>query len=125
MGRHDLRNTEYWAMLACECDFNASRMARRCGMSSRQLRRYCQSIFSKGTQEWLNEQRLIAAGYLLKRTGSVKAVSMELGFKQISHFSRQFKEHYGIPPTEFLQTPVSVKTLVKMLKHQRGDNFTP
>jgi AraC-like DNA-binding protein len=50
----------------------------------------------------LNEQRLVQAAKLLKRFRSVKTVAFRLGFKQVSHFSREFKLQYGISPTDFL-----------------------
>jgi AraC-like DNA-binding protein len=40
---------------------------------------------------------------MLKKNRSVKTVCFQLGFKRVSHFSREFKSHYGIPPTEFLR----------------------
>jgi hypothetical protein len=32
----------------------------------------------------------------------VKTVAFRLGFKQVSHFSREFKLQYGVSPTDFL-----------------------
>jgi len=33
---------------------------------------------------------------------SVKRVAYEIGFKQLSHFSRNFKQRHGLPPTTFI-----------------------
>jgi AraC-like DNA-binding protein len=103
LAKGDLRNIDQWIVLAQTAGFNAETFARLCGITTRQLRRHAQKAFGRSAQEWLNEQRLIAAGYRLKETGCVKTVSMELGFKHASHFSRQFKEHYGVPPSEFIR----------------------
>jgi len=61
-----------------------------------------QAYFGSSPQDWLNEQRLIRAGKLLKQLRSVKSVAFPLGFKQVSHFSREFKFQYGIAPATFL-----------------------
>jgi AraC-like DNA-binding protein len=37
---------------------------------------------------------------------SVKAISFDLGFKQVSHFSRVFKSFYGAPPSCWLRAPL-------------------
>jgi AraC-like DNA-binding protein len=99
--------------MAQESGFNAEAFAKLCGISSRQLRRHAQKTFNRSAQDWLDEQRLIAAGYLLKETACVKTVSADLGFKQTSHFSRRFKEHYGISPKKFLSVSVNLKTFLK------------
>lgn len=91
-----------WVKLARESGFKATRMAELCGMSTRHLRRCCLIRFGRSTQDWLDEQRIVAARWLLREQRSVKSVSYSLGFKQVSHFSRQFKEYHGVTPTHFL-----------------------
>ena len=44
----------------------------------------------------------MAAGEKLKILRSVKQVAFEYGFKQVSHFSREFKLCFGVPPLAFL-----------------------
>ena len=51
---------------------------------------------------------MLAAGPLLRKVRCVKLAAYELGFKQVSHFSRVFKEFYGINPTAFLMLPLKV-----------------
>ncbi len=77
-------------------------MAELCQVSPRHLRRCCLTRFGRSTQDWLDEQRIVAARWLLREQRSVKSVSYSLGFKQVSHFSRQFKEYHGVTPTHFL-----------------------
>jgi AraC-like DNA-binding protein len=59
-------------------------------------------VFGRSAQEWLDELRLSAAAPLLRKRRSVKWVAYNLGFKQVSHFSREFKRHYGLSPTGYL-----------------------
>jgi len=76
--------------------------AKELRISPRQLQRLTRRVFGQSPQEWLDEQRLIMAVPKLKRLRSVKAVSFQLGYKQVSHFSREFKQYHGVCPTTFL-----------------------
>jgi AraC-like DNA-binding protein len=52
--------------------------------------------------EWMRQLRQSEAVLLLGKLGSVKATAFQLGYKQPSHFSVQFKSFHGISPSEFL-----------------------
>ena len=108
LSEKDTTSSHVWITLAQASKFNAATFAKLCRISTRQLRRYCHDRFGRSTQEWLDEQRMIAAGYLLKQLRCVKTVAIELGFKQRTHFSRQFKQHYGLPPSEFIAVCVNL-----------------
>jgi len=56
-----------------------------------------------GPGQIYESNRLALAAGMLKKNRSVKTVCFQLGFKRVSHFSREFKSHYGIPPTQFLR----------------------
>ena len=91
-----------WSKMAKKSAYQAAVLAKDLHVSQRQLRRYTHTIFGCSPQKWLNEQRLVHAAEMLKRTRTAKAVAFQLGFKQLSHFSREFKLHYGVSPTRFL-----------------------
>jgi AraC-like DNA-binding protein len=95
-------NLREWLELAQHLEFRVCRMAAELGISERQLERTTQRLFGRSPRAWLSEQRLLMAAELLKRRRSVKIVASELGFRQISHFSREFKLRYGLSPTAFL-----------------------
>lgn len=51
-------------------------------------------------QKWLIQHRLHAAHELIRKGGrKVSDICYEVGFKNLSHFSRVYKEAYGMPPT--------------------------
>ena len=93
---------EQWLALADESAYCAGRLSKKLNVSRRQLQRYTQTIFGRSPQAWLDEQRLVIAARMLKKLRSVKSVALHLNFKQVSHFSRKFKLHYGMAPTTFL-----------------------
>jgi AraC family transcriptional regulator, regulatory protein of adaptative response / DNA-3-methyladenine glycosylase II len=91
-----------WTIAAQKAGYNAKRLAQSCAVSPRQMERYCQDELGRSPRDWLIEQRMIAARILLLRRKSIKETALELGFKQLAHFSRHFKAYYRMSPTEFL-----------------------
>ena len=55
--------------------------------------------------DYVNERRLSKACDLLKNTDiTVLAVSQECGYNSIRSFNRNFREHFGIAPSEYCKT---------------------
>jgi len=92
---------QYLKIARCS-DFNVRKMSRLLRISQRQLQREIRQLFGLRPLHWLKKLRLTAAGVLLKKRRSIKMVSEYLGFKQLSHFSREFKLFHGLTPTQFL-----------------------
>lgn len=83
--------------------YDARELAKLFQMSPRQLQRKFNRYLKRSPQDWLNEQRVMAARRLLLSGRTVKEVAFELGFKQVSHFCRQFKMYHHLTPSEFVQ----------------------
>lgn len=63
-------------------------------------------VYGTTPGKWLRKRRLDYSRYLLEQTGkTVTEVVMDSGFKNISHFSRAFKEQFGISPAHHKKTP--------------------
>jgi AraC-like DNA-binding protein len=52
--------------------------------------------------QWLRQHRLSKAYQALLKGKQVKEVAYDHGYKQMSHFSREFKIFFGVPPSYLL-----------------------
>jgi AraC-like DNA-binding protein len=72
-------------------------------LSNRSLsafKRDFQKLYKTTPGKWLTEQRLLHAKNLLSNAGkSISEAAFESGFENPSHFSRSFKERFGVAPT--------------------------
>jgi len=93
---------QFWTLAARLSRYRIQDLADNCRLHLRQIERRCKEELGRAPEEWLTEQRMIAARFLLLETESIKRTAMELEYKHVSHFSRQFKKFYGITPTEYL-----------------------
>lgn len=102
MARADDYSLEQWRELGLKSAYSAELLSHRLKISRRQLERTLQKRLALSPQAWLNELRLVEAAKLLKIHRLVKWVAVELGFKQVSHFSLKFKLFYGLSPSRYL-----------------------
>lgn len=52
--------------------------------------------------DYITKIKMTRAKYLFQNTDlKIYEISYQLGYKDINYFSRQFKKHYGLNPTEF------------------------
>lgn len=87
-------------------DLSVASIADALGYSARHVHRLFDGFdFSVG--DWIKRRRLLAARTLLasnpSRDLSVAQVAYRFGFRQHSHFSRAFKEEFGVSPKQFRQ----------------------
>lgn len=79
-----------------------------CNRSLSAFKRDFQKQFNSTPGKWLIEKRLEHSMTLLKNTGkTVAEAAFESGFENNSHFSRCFKQRFGITPLEVRQSMVS------------------
>jgi AraC-like DNA-binding protein len=102
MAPSKLYKLEQWLKRSELPTYRAKAMAESLGISLRQLERWTQEVFKRSPHDLLDEQRFLMAADKLKTHQSVKVVAADLQFKQVSHFSREFKRYYKLSPTAFL-----------------------
>jgi AraC-like DNA-binding protein len=88
-----------WEKLAFKAQFKAQNLAHLCNVSLRTLQRYFAKNYNCTVTDWLRSIRLDAAYRRLKSGDRVKEVAIDLHYKQLSHFSREFKRQHGIAPS--------------------------
>jgi transcriptional regulator GlxA family with amidase domain len=79
--------------------YSATELALLHGISVRQLQRNFKQTMSQSPKRWLKALRLEAARKLLQDGGSVKQAAFSFGYKHPHHFSRDFRNFFGISPS--------------------------
>jgi len=88
-----------WLRLARKVRYKATELAMVAGISLRTLERHFRSQHGVTVSNWLKTMRMREAARRVCAGDRVKNVALDLGYKQLSHFSREFKRTYGAPPT--------------------------
>ena len=90
-------------------DISMEEIANYTGRSLSTFKRDFKKCSTLSPREWLIRRRLEAARELIRKGGrKVSDICFEVGFKNLSHFSKIYKETYGIPPTEDTQPGISL-----------------
>lgn len=72
------------------------------GRSLSSFKRDFQAIYNMPPSQWIRQRRLEKARELVAHTSmSVTDICYTLGFEHIAHFSRLFKAHFGVAPTQY------------------------
>lgn len=80
-------------------------LANKVGMSETKLKHLFKQTFGDTVYNYYQKVRMEEAAFLLKQAGySVSEVGYQLGFSNLSHFSRLFQRHYGITPKKYSTT---------------------
>lgn len=84
-----------------EPDFNMEKFGQEVGLSRMQLHRKLKALTGESPGDFLRTMRLKRARRLLEaRSGSVSEVAYEVGFNNLSYFSKCYREQFGITPNE-------------------------
>jgi YesN/AraC family two-component response regulator len=84
-----------------EDDFGIEDLSASMGMSRSQLYRKFSALTDTSVHQFIRNLRLTKARELLRSSDlNVTEVAYDTGFKNPSHFSRIYSEHFGIPPSK-------------------------
>jgi AraC-like DNA-binding protein len=81
---------------------NIAVLAKEFNISSSTLKRQFKLIFNKSIYHYYLEQKM-ALGFAMleEKNASVSEIAYRLGYQKINSFSKIFKKHYGILPSQF------------------------
>ena len=97
-----LEFVQQWEALAVKAGYRPSDLAALCQISLRTLERHFQKNYGVTVSQWMRELRLGKAYQTLIQGKSVKEAAFDHGYKQVSHFSREFKNQFGVSPSFLL-----------------------
>lgn len=79
-----------------------SELAQIAAMSETKLKQLFKQAFGDTVYNYFQQARMEEAAFLLRQgKRSVAEVGYELGFSNLSHFSRLFEKHYGLTPKRY------------------------
>lgn len=84
--------------------FDVEALSQKAGISRMHLHRKLKAIFGISASDYLRTIRLKKAAQLLrKKTYQASEVAYKCGFNDPSYFSKSFKKHFGMTPTEYIE----------------------
>jgi DNA-binding response OmpR family regulator len=85
-----------------DSDFTVKDFAQEIGFSRIHLYRKIHALTDHSTQDFIRIIRLQKAAYLLSHSeATVSEIAYEVGFNNLSYFTRRFREHFGMIPSKF------------------------
>jgi AraC-like DNA-binding protein len=82
-------------------------MVEEIAMSRVQLHRKLKALTGQSTSEFIRTIRLKRAASLLEQGyGSISEVMYAVGFNSVSYFASNFKQRYGVNPSQYPTQPV-------------------
>ena len=82
--------------------FTVERLADEMNLSRTQLLRKLRALTSLTPNEFIKDMRLKRAGDMIRqRVDTITQIGYAVGFNDQSYFTKCFKKHYGVTPTEY------------------------
>lgn len=90
---------ERWEQLAKAAEFRSQNLAKILNVSIRTVQRHFQHHYEMPLHAWLRSVRLNEGFSRIAAGEPIKTVAFDLGYRQLSHFSRAFKTFHGVIPS--------------------------
>ena len=83
--------------------FDVEQFAREIGMSRSNFYKKFRDLTGMSPASFMKVKRLTeSARRILEKSGNITEIALDVGFSDVSYFSRCFKEHYGCPPSKYV-----------------------
>lgn len=100
------RITEYIASHYTETDLSVEKLSKGAGVSTTKIPTILKKQFSMNFKQYLNTVRITEAKRLLLETDhQIVTIAHSVGYNNIPHFNRTFKQVTGISPKQFREHP--------------------
>jgi len=85
-----------------QVEFSVHHLSQALGLSRMQVHRKIKSSTNQSTTHYIRSQRLAQAKILLRESNySITTIAFEVGFYDLTYFSRCFKAAFGRSPSEY------------------------
>lgn len=87
-----------------DSDFSVEMLCELVGMSRANIHKKLKNLLNQSATEFINSVRLKRAAQLIQhKAGNISEIAYDVGFNNLSYFSRAFKKHFGITPKEMME----------------------
>lgn len=84
-------------------NFGVDLLADEVGLSPRQLQRRIRALSTLSAAGYIRSMRLQRAAQLLdQRAGTVSEIAYQVGFRNVNHFSKLFRQTFGVSPSAYM-----------------------
>jgi len=84
-----------------DTDFSVQSLASMMAQSQSSLLKKVKTLTGSNVSDLIKELRLIRASQLLMQSSDISSVAYAVGFSDRKYFSKEFKKHFGLNPTDY------------------------
>lgn len=79
-------------------------LARKVGVNQQKLKSGFKLVYETTINKYLTKKRLEQASLLILEGKSIRETGISVGYSNISHFAKKFKERYGVLPKDYMKS---------------------
>ena len=88
-------------------NLNGAFIAKELGVNRMYIHRKLVELHQQNARDYIRTIRMIEAKRLLKETNiPIQEIAVKIGYKDASFFTKNFKKHIGVTPTEYRKSIV-------------------
>ena len=95
---------QHWITEQLHTSLGINELARQAGLGTTQFKKRFREQLGISPMQYITRERMEKARALLSHTDlSVQQIAEQIGYADVSAFSRRFSQHFGLPPRVFAQ----------------------